>query len=216
MIWTAHADWSQKVHFIFKLFDFDLNGTLTVDEVIQIFITTCKALATFTNTVVLEKQILFKAASSIFRMADVDHSESLSVEEIKQWVETKPVFMNFLDLYQPKVKVYNNPSIYQNFPMIDVMAFNKEPLETRVPLDKLARDTKTFETMRKVKLNKQLRQSSSLPKMNLRRFQNERAIGQVEAATKVRRCGCVTDRKNQPTLVPREKSAGMGVGRGSK
>jgi len=82
-----------------------------MEEVVQIFITTCKSLAIMTDGEIKAKQLLFKAATSIFKLADVDHSESLSVEELKSWVEAKPIFMNFLDVFQPKVKICNKPSI---------------------------------------------------------------------------------------------------------
>jgi hypothetical protein len=60
----------------------------------------------------------------------VDHSESLDVEEIKQWVESRRVFVEFLSEFEPKNKILYQPWIFMNFPEIKVEDFIDEPLNT--------------------------------------------------------------------------------------
>ncbi len=94
---------------IFKMFDFDLNGNLTIDEMILIFMNTVKALCAITGTyesLPQEKSILMQAGQRIFKMADADNSDSLSVEEIRQWVESRKVFVEFIEIFEPKHKIY--------------------------------------------------------------------------------------------------------------
>lgn len=62
MVWTSYASKHQKIHckyrililiqiiVVFNLFDFDLNGTLTIEEMILIFLNTTKALSILTGT----------------------------------------------------------------------------------------------------------------------------------------------------------------------
>ncbi len=68
------------------MFDFDLNGNLTIDEMILIFLNTVKALCVITGTfeqLPIDKRILMQAGHRIFKMADADNSDSLSVDEIR-------------------------------------------------------------------------------------------------------------------------------------
>lgn len=81
------------------MFDFDLNGTLTIDEMILIMLNTIKSLSIMTGTYKDDfpsKSKLIKASKRIFKQVDIDHSESLSVEEIRLWIEKKIPFIDFL------------------------------------------------------------------------------------------------------------------------
>ena len=123
---------------IFRIFDFDLNGNLTIDEMIMIFLNTVKALCILTGThtdLPKEKHKLVQAGQKIFKQADVDNSDSLSVDEIKHWVESRKVFVEFIERFEPKSKIFYEPWIYQNFPEIKINEMKKEPLNTMGTLD---------------------------------------------------------------------------------
>eukprot|EP00347_Sterkiella_histriomuscorum_P002405 403368282 len=142
---TFHPSLSKQLFLIiFRIFDFDLNGNLTIDEMILIFLNTVKSLCTLTGTYDLlpkEKHKLVQAGQKIFKQADVDNSDSLSVEEIKHWVESRKVFVEFIERFEPKTKIYYEPWIYQNFPEIKISELRKDPLNTMGTLDKFMKET---------------------------------------------------------------------------
>jgi len=133
LVWTSYASKIQKINFIFQLFDFDKNGTLTIEEVFLIFVCSSKALSIMSGQAdsMPKKHDLKLAAASIFRKADVDDSECLSLQETKQWVESRDAFAYFLDMFEPKGAVFNGVGVYNNFPEIVIDEMNKEPLDTR-------------------------------------------------------------------------------------
>lgn len=74
-------------------------------------------------------------------MADLNHSESLSVGKISKWVESRIAFVDFLNMFEPKCEVLQQPWIFMNFPEINIESMTDKPLDTMGTLDSIARST---------------------------------------------------------------------------
>lgn len=67
----------------------------------------------------VENKLLRLAAVKEFENADEDFSETLDCEEILHWIEKSEELEIFLKTFEPKVKIYNEPWVFLDFPEMD-------------------------------------------------------------------------------------------------
>jgi len=101
------------------MFDFDNNKALSTQELISMFIHTCKSICIITGQKPPPSKLLYLAAVKEFERADEDYNETLDVDEILHWIEKSDELEDFLSLFEPKVKVFSEPWVFRDFPDVD-------------------------------------------------------------------------------------------------
>lgn len=94
------------------MFDFDNNKALSTSELISMFIHSCKAICIVTGVKPPTSKLLYLAAVKEFERADEDYNETLDVDEILHWIEKSDELDNFLNLFEPKTKIFSEPWVF--------------------------------------------------------------------------------------------------------
>ncbi len=93
---------------IFLVFDFDRSESISLQEILIIFVCVINGFARITNQSPPSYYTIEYFAKIMFLKSDISSDNQLDVKEIIDWIYTNSVILGFFEKYEPEQKVKQN------------------------------------------------------------------------------------------------------------
>jgi Ca2+-binding EF-hand superfamily protein len=130
----GHAQLLDRLKFIFVLYDFDCDCALNLSELTMMVRTTLGGMAALADLKCPAIEDLHRIAQRIFLSADINHDDTVSLDEFITWATTEKHAVQFFNKHQLKLddqilKIKEHPNIYGNTELSSLEDAEKQLLE---------------------------------------------------------------------------------------